>query len=286
MTYEQFEYEVINRLLASTRPKLKRFRKQIRHLKVLTRHETETGFVTTFSAPSILAFDDTSSTADGMTIELPTGDKVDIDLTIKNGLIESLNGVFIGDLRYADLLRHFNQLIFTQNNPDSTADPATAAPTETEPDQDDNPAFALDAAEEHQSDDDLEEPDQKHLVAADPVSATVDLESVEQEELSPEADEASELEEADQVEGARDLFFQAPTEKSDEQPDEVKDEELPKKDESPYTLIVDNEEALKDDFPEFPEEKKGKIPAQLIIMCVIIGIMIGALFALVFLGGN
>lgn len=116
MTYEQFEYQVINMLLAGDDPRLETFKQQIWHLEVLSRYETKSGFVTAFKAPSALESRGVKSKISGMTIEAGTLGKVEIELAIENGLITSLRGTFTGTLDYSTILSHIDHLHFYYRN--------------------------------------------------------------------------------------------------------------------------------------------------------------------------
>lgn len=119
MTYEKFENTVLGMLLASEDPRLILLRKQVDYLEVLVREETEMGFTIRFLAPSPIAISEPAAHIFGVEAKFSDDEIINLELVIKDGLIERLKGTFTSELTYANVILRANELHFSYKNGNS-----------------------------------------------------------------------------------------------------------------------------------------------------------------------
>ena len=116
MTYEKFEHKVLGMLLEGNDPRFEKLIAQTWELEVLSRNETDSGFNVNFLAPSPLAIKEPDGKISGVVVKLSGSEIINLELVIKNGLINSLEGNFIVEMNYAELIKSFNALTFSYKN--------------------------------------------------------------------------------------------------------------------------------------------------------------------------
>jgi len=301
MTYEQFEYQVINMLLVGEDPRLEKFRQQIWHLEVLSRYETASGFVTTFTAPPSLASAGVRSKFSGMTIEVLSLGKMEVELVVENGLISSLRGTFSGDVTYSEILANVDHLRFYYRNGKSSDIYfySNLTPTKADP-----PPF-----------EEVEEPVEDVIDASEDLSSQV-VSEVESSPIDQEAildpppleilDESTQLDE----EISNPVFSppqaSSPTSRApmtlgelvgydsgekatialpvnEEVPSEI-DEKNRQIQQSLDSLVFDGEEDQEVEMLDVAEKRKRRIRLAIVVICFLIGGILGVISMTLILG--
>ena len=116
MTYEKFEFKVLGMLLEGNDPRLERLLAQTWDSEVLSRDETEMGFNVKFLAPAPLAINESEGRIFGVEVKLSENEIINLELVIKGGLIDRLRGTFTSEMRYADIVKRYNDLTFSYKN--------------------------------------------------------------------------------------------------------------------------------------------------------------------------
>ncbi|MCL1990591.1 MAG: hypothetical protein FWG67_06855 [Defluviitaleaceae bacterium] len=116
MTYEKFEHKVIEMLLEGTDPKLEKLLMQARDGEVVSREENATGFTVAFSVPSFLAVDELAGTISGVTVKHSNTPILQLELIIKAGLVNQLNGTYTAKINYSEALSLYDELTLTYAN--------------------------------------------------------------------------------------------------------------------------------------------------------------------------
>lgn len=302
MTYEQFEYQVINMLLAGDDPRLEKFRNQIWHLEVLSRYETKSGFVTTFSAPPALANGDIKSKFSGMTIEIEALGKVDIELLVENGLINSLRGTFIGTLGYSAILSHFDRLNFYYRNGRSSdiyfysSDPSVAK---------EEPLPVSEAPVEHVEDtieDDVQHPPQAMndkqsqpvaqeattVIPATGISEEDKHFEVETPDIAPTSPQAPSIVSGSPMTLGELVGYGDQPKRTPETPKRdmlyKNDEKNRRMQESLDALAFDDENDWEKSLVDTMKKKNNKVRIAIIVVCFLVGSLIGAIGMMLMLG--
>jgi len=120
MTYEKFEYKVLGMLLEGNDPRLERLLAQTWDSEVLSRDETEMGFNVKYLAPAPLAINESEGRIFGVEVKLSENEIINLELVIKDGLIDRLKGTFTSEMSYADLVKRYNDLTFSYKNENSS----------------------------------------------------------------------------------------------------------------------------------------------------------------------
>jgi len=116
MTYEKFEHKVLEMLLEGNDPRLEKLLVQTWDKEVVSRKETETGFVVQFLVPPILAIDEKEGRILGVEIRHLEQPLLDLELIIKDGLINSLEATYTTQTTYAEVVSRYNELTFVFSN--------------------------------------------------------------------------------------------------------------------------------------------------------------------------
>lgn len=119
MTYEKFEHTVLKMLLAGNDQRLELLREQELDLEVLAREETEMGFTVRLMAPAPIAITESEGRIFGVEAKLSDTETINLELVLKNGLIDRLKGTFTSDMTYADVIRRGDELQFLYKNGES-----------------------------------------------------------------------------------------------------------------------------------------------------------------------
>ena len=116
MTYEKFEHTVLKMLLAGDDPRLELLRDQIDELEVLAREETEMGFTVRLMAPASIAINESEGRIFGLEAKLTDTETINLELVLKDGLLDRLKGTFTSELSYADVITRGDELQFLYKN--------------------------------------------------------------------------------------------------------------------------------------------------------------------------
>ena len=120
MTYEKFEYKVISMLLEGDEPRLGKLFDQYLNAEIASREETEMGFTVNFLAPSLLAINESEGRIFGVEVKFSESETINLELVVKNGLIDRLKGIFTTEMSYSRVIRRYNDLVFTYKNQTSS----------------------------------------------------------------------------------------------------------------------------------------------------------------------
>ena len=120
MTYEKFEHKVIGMLLEGNDPKLERLLTQAWDREVISRIDEAAGFTVEFLAPSPLALDEPEGRVFGVEVELSDQPILHLELMIKDGLINQLNGTYLIETNYSEIISRYNELTFIYTNQNSS----------------------------------------------------------------------------------------------------------------------------------------------------------------------
>lgn len=112
MTYEKFEHKVISMLLEGDDPRLEKLVAQTWDFEVLSRDKTQMGFTVKFLSPSLMAIDELEGRIFGVEVRLSESELINLELVIKDGLIERLKGTFTAQMSYEDVIKRYNDLTF------------------------------------------------------------------------------------------------------------------------------------------------------------------------------
>ena len=116
MTYEKFEHKVIGMLLEGDDPRLEKLIAQTWDFEVLSRDETEMGFTVKFLSPASIAIDESEGRIFGVEVKISEDETINLELVIKDGLIDRLKGTFTTEMGYADVIKRYSELSFGYKN--------------------------------------------------------------------------------------------------------------------------------------------------------------------------
>ena len=116
MTYEKFEHKVLGLLLEGDDPRLDKLISQTWDMEVLSRDETNMGFTVKFLAPALLTIGEPEGRVFGVEVKLSETETINIELIIKNGLIDRLKGVFSAELTYSEVIKRYADWTFSYKN--------------------------------------------------------------------------------------------------------------------------------------------------------------------------
>jgi len=119
MTYEKFEHTVLNMLLAGNDQRLEQLRDQADDLEVLVREETEMGFTVRLMAPAPIAISESEGRIFGVEVKLTDAETINLELVLKDGLLDRLKGTFTSEMSYADVITRSDELQFLYKNGES-----------------------------------------------------------------------------------------------------------------------------------------------------------------------
>jgi len=120
MTYEKFEHKAIQMLLEGDDPRLKKLMEQIAVSEVLLRTENNLGFEVEIAPPPILAIADSEGTITGVEVQLSEFPIVNLELNIRNGLINRFKAIYATEMTYAELIEHYDELVFAYTDKKSS----------------------------------------------------------------------------------------------------------------------------------------------------------------------
>jgi len=120
MTYEKFEFRVLGMLLDGNDPRLERLLAQTWDTKVLSRDETDLGFNIKLSAPPSLAINETAGRIFGVEAKLSETEIINLELIIKDGLIDCLKGTSTSEMSYGDIVKRYKDFTFSYKNEESS----------------------------------------------------------------------------------------------------------------------------------------------------------------------
>ena len=116
MTYEKFEHHTMRMLLQGDDLRVERLFDQYLDAEVLSREESEGGFTVYFLAPAAIAINESEGRIFGVEVSTPDNTRVNLELVIKDGLIDRLKGTFTAEMSYAQLIQIGSQLTFSYKN--------------------------------------------------------------------------------------------------------------------------------------------------------------------------
>ncbi|MCL2559387.1 MAG: hypothetical protein FWE07_02770 [Turicibacter sp.] len=116
MTYEKFEHKIMGMLLTSDDPRLETLFDQYLDAEVTSREESEMGFTVNFFAPRLLAIKESEGRVFGVEVITRQNETINLELVIKDGLIERLKGTCTTEISYASLIQKFQDLAFNYKN--------------------------------------------------------------------------------------------------------------------------------------------------------------------------
>ena len=114
MTYEEFEYKAIKKLLEGSDPNFEKLFDQFLDAEVLKREDTQTGFIVEFEVSEFLSIDDkVMRKISGVSVILANAEVLELELVISEGLITQLTATSITKIKYSDVVSKFSNFTFT-----------------------------------------------------------------------------------------------------------------------------------------------------------------------------